>query len=62
MNNRHVWLRRLLMTICLVLTLGVGINVVAGLLGLGEDSWKEEVLLHDDSKEKNGDILHFRLA
>jgi hypothetical protein len=38
------------MTICLVLTLGVGINVEAGLLGLGEDSWKEEVLLHDGSK------------
>lgn len=49
MNNRHVWLQ-LFNAISLVLTMGVGINAEAGLLGLGGDSWKEEVLLHDGSK------------
>jgi len=49
MSNRHVLLQ-LFMTICLVLTLGGSGCVEAGLLGFGEDSWKEEVLLHDGSK------------
>jgi hypothetical protein len=29
---------------------GVSASVAAGVLGLGKDSWKEEVLLHDGSK------------
>ena len=45
MSNRHVWLR-LVTTICLVMTLGVSMSAY----GFGEDSWKEEVLLHDGSK------------
>jgi hypothetical protein len=49
MNNRH-GLLRLCKTISLVLTLGVSMNADAGLFGLGEASWKEEVLLHDGSK------------
>ena len=43
-------LLRKLKTIGLVLTLGVSMNAYAGFLGLGGDSWKEEVLLHDGSK------------
>ncbi len=37
-------------TIGLVLTLGISMSADAGLFGLGGDSWKEEVLLHDSSK------------
>jgi hypothetical protein len=45
MSERHVLLR-LFTAICLVLTLGVGMNVYV----FGGDSWKEEALLHDGSK------------
>lgn len=34
----------------LILMVGVSMNAEAGLLGIGGDSWKEEVLLHDGSK------------
>ena len=37
-------------TIGLILALGVSMSACAGFLGLGGDSWKEEVLLHDGSK------------
>jgi hypothetical protein len=43
-------LLRLCMAGCLVLTLVMSTNACAGSLGLGGDSWKEEVLLHDGSK------------
>src|SRR5688500_8514580 len=49
MSNRHVLLR-LCIIICLVLTLVVSMDANAGLFGLGDPSWKEEVLLHDGSK------------
>jgi hypothetical protein len=45
MNNRH-WPVQLFKTISLILTLGVSMSAY----GSGEDSWKEEVLLHDGSK------------
>lgn len=41
---------RVFKTIGLVLTLGMSMSACAGFLGLGRDSWKEEVLLHDGSK------------
>ncbi len=37
-------------TIGLILTLGVSMNANAGLFGIGGDSWKEEVMLHDGQK------------
>lgn len=46
----NVWLFRAFKTIGLVLALGISVNVCASFLGLGGDSWKEEVLLHDGSK------------
>ncbi len=49
MNNQPVWLR-LCMTVWLVLTVEMSTSACAGFLGLGGDSWKEEVLLHDGSK------------
>lgn len=49
MHNRHRLLR-LSQAICLVITAGISASACAGLLGLGGDSWKEEVLLHDGSK------------
>ena len=49
MSDRRVLLR-LLKTSCLVVILGVCGSVKAGLLGLGGDTWKEEVLLYDGSK------------
>lgn len=49
MSNRSL-LRCLCMTIFFVAILGVSASVWAGFLGLGGDSWKEEVLLHDGSK------------
>ena len=49
MNNGHSLLKAF-KTIGLILTLGVSMNAEAGLFGLGGDSWKEEVLLHDGSK------------
>jgi hypothetical protein len=39
-----------LKTIGVVLTLGGSLSVNAGLFGLGGDSWKEEVLLHDGQR------------
>jgi hypothetical protein len=41
---------RIVQAICLVAILGACVSAGAGLLGLGGDSWKEEVLLHDGSK------------
>ena len=41
---------RVFKAIGLVLTLGMSMSAYAGFLGLGGDSWKEEVLLHDGSK------------
>lgn len=49
MSNRHSLLKAF-KTIGLILTLGVSMSADAGLFGMGEDSWKEEVLLHDGSK------------
>jgi len=37
-------------TIGLILALGMSMDADAGLFGLGGDSWKEEVLLHDGQK------------
>ena len=34
----------------LTLTLGVSMNADAGIFGFGDDSWREEVLLHDGQK------------
>lgn len=36
--------------ICLIVSVGSSVNAVAGLLGVGGDTWKEEVLLHDGRK------------
>jgi hypothetical protein len=47
MSNK---LLRAFKTIGLVVTLGVSMSACAGFLGFGGTSWKEEVLLHDDSK------------
>ena len=48
MRNQH-WLLGLSKTTSLVAILGLSMNADAGLLGFGQDSWKEEVLLHDGS-------------
>ncbi len=48
MNHGH-WLK-VFMTIGSTLTLGVSVSANAGPFGLGGDSWKEEVLLHDGQK------------
>lgn len=48
MKQKH-WVKAL-KTIGVVLTLGGSLSVNAGLFGLGGDSWKEEVLLHDGQK------------
>ncbi len=50
MTHRHSMWARCCTTISLVLTVGVAMNAEAGFLGLGGDSWKEEVLLHDGRK------------
>lgn len=47
MSNQYSLLR-LCKAICLFVILGISAGVEAGFLG--EDSWKEEVLLHDGSK------------
>ncbi|UCV03383.1 hypothetical protein [Dechloromonas denitrificans] len=44
------WLWNAIGAIGLILTLGISMNVQAGLFGFGGDSWKEEVLLHDGKK------------
>ena len=49
MRNRLKGLR-LFITISMAAILGAGLNAEAGLFGLGGDSWKEEVLLHDGTK------------
>lgn len=49
MKANHPWLR-CVTKLGLFLMIGVSMNVDAGLFGLGGDSWKEEVLLHDGSK------------
>ena len=41
---------RIVQTLCLAATVGMSVSAAAGVLGLGGDSWKEEVLLHDGSK------------
>jgi hypothetical protein len=46
MNMRFI---RVLKVVGLLLVLGASMNVNARLFGIGEDSWKEEVLLHDGS-------------
>lgn len=48
MKQEH-WVK-VLKTIGMVLTLGSSLNANAGLFGIGGDSWKEEVLLHDGQK------------
>lgn len=40
----------LLKSLTLILTMGVGMNAMAGWFGLDGTSWKEEVLLHDGAK------------
>jgi hypothetical protein len=40
----------LLKAMTVTLMMGVGMNAIAGLFGLGGTSWNEEVLLHDGSK------------
>lgn len=49
MKTNQKWLKQLT-TLGLLLMIGVSMNAAAGLFGLGGDSWKEEVLLHDGSK------------
>lgn len=49
MSNGYSLLRAFKL-IGLILTLGISMSADAGLFGLGGDSWKEEVLLHDGSK------------
>lgn len=49
MSKGH-WLLKRTMKLGLILMMGVGMNADAGLFGLGNTSWKEEVLLHDGSK------------
>jgi hypothetical protein len=49
MRNRRGRVR-LVQAICLVVIVGMSTSACAGFLGLGGDSWTEEVLLHDGSK------------
>ncbi len=45
----QLWLRQIA-KLGLLLMMGVSMSANAGLFGLGGDSWKEEVLLHDGTK------------
>lgn len=49
MNKQNGMMKRIV-NIAMLLTLGASMSACAGFLGLGGDSWKEEVLLHDGSK------------
>jgi hypothetical protein len=49
MNNQYGMIKRIA-ELGLVLLLGASMSACAGFLGLGGDSWEEEVLLHDGSK------------
>lgn len=49
MSFRHLLLK-VVGVVVLTLALGVSMNANAGLFGIGGDSWKEEVLLHDGQK------------
>lgn len=49
MNNGHGLLKRIT-KLGFLLMMGVSMSADAGLFGLGGDSWKEEVLLHDGGK------------
>lgn len=49
MKVNHPWLKQIT-RLGFLLAMGVSMGVDAGLFGLGGDSWKEEVLLHDGSK------------
>ncbi|MHB1116759.1 hypothetical protein [Sideroxydans sp.] len=49
MRTLQLWLQRI-SKLGLVLLLGASMNVCAGILGFGGDSWNEEVLLHDGQK------------
>lgn len=49
MKTNHPWLKRIV-KIGLFLMMGVSMSADAGLFGFGDDSWKEEILLHDGSK------------
>ena len=48
--NRRRRLFGLVQAISMVVLVGLSGRAEAGLFGIGEDSWKEEVLLHDGSK------------
>jgi hypothetical protein len=49
MKNKHLQLQTL-KAILLIVTLGIAISACAQTVRSGEDSWKEEVLLHDGQK------------
>lgn len=49
MNTPHTAMQRIA-RLGWMLMMGVSMNANAGLFGIGGDSWKEEVLLHDGSK------------
>ncbi len=48
--NYSEQLLKAIRAIGLLFSLGVGMNAEAGLFGIGGDSWKEDVLLHDGKK------------
>ncbi len=41
---------------------GASMSAEAGLFGFGDVSWKEEVLLHDDSKDRRETVTELRRA
>lgn len=49
MKVNHPWLKQIT-RLGFLLAMGVSMGADAGLFGLGGDSWKEEVLLHDGQK------------
>ena len=49
MTLNHTW-RKQALKFALLLLVGVSLHAHAGLFGIGGDSWKEEVLLHDGQK------------
>lgn len=49
MTTRHTWLEQA-KKFALLLLVAIGLNACAERFGIGGDSWKEEVLLHDGQK------------
>jgi hypothetical protein len=51
MSSKQIsMVRKGLRLVISIFTLGVSMNATAGLFGLGDTNWKEEVLLHDGTK------------